>query len=649
MKLFQRAPSRAFMRRGLALATAGLAVVLAAGAQAEEAAEAPPPAQLGDLSLDELAQINVTSVSKRAEPLSQAASSIYVITNEAIRASGALTLPEALRQAPNLEVMRIDALDYSVTARGFAGFESANKLLVLIDGRTVYNPLFSGTDWDQHHVMLDDVERIEVISGPGGTLWGANAVNGVVNVTSLSAFDTQGGLVTANLGSLDSDVRLRYGRHVGDSGAARVYLTGFKRGAMRRPNGDSAEDDWNGVQGGFRFDWAGDRDSLTLQGDIHDGDINESLGLPGYVRGHNVLGRWTRRNLAGGTLEVQAYYDRIEREARLIYDSLKTYDIQAQHAFTLGARQSVIWGGGYRITEDEFRTLFEPQLLAPPSRRVEIGNLFAQDEVALRSDLLLTLGLKLETNSYTKAELMPNARLAWRLSDRQLLWAAISRAVRNPSRIERDFTIAGLVEPGRMGSEKLIAYEAGYRGRMGASANLSVSLYYNDYDELRTNEFSGPGGVLPLYVGNTIEGETWGVEAWGDWDVAPWWRLSAGASLLRKDFRLKPGSLDVSAFESAGADPGYWLKLRSHMQLSETVSFDLGLRAYDDAPQLAASGYVGADAWTEADVRLAWRATPSLEVSVTGQNLLHDQHAEATEARRFEIPRSVFLGVRWTP
>jgi iron complex outermembrane receptor protein len=641
----------AVMRRGAQGAALALAALLAAApAQATTQDEVPQTtAPLDDLSLDELAAINVTSVSKRAEPLGQAPSSVYVITRDAIRRSGAVSLPEVLRLAPNLEVMRIDALDYSITARGFAGFESANKLLVLIDGRSVYTPLFSGVDWDQHQVLLDDVERIEVISGPGGTLWGANAVNGVVNVTSLSAFDTKGGLVSANLGSLDSDVRARYGRSIGESAAGRVYLTGFRRGPMRRPNGDSARDDWEGVQGGFRLDWAGEGDSLTLQGDVHDGDINQSLGVPGYIRGHNLLGRWTRRGASGSSLEVQAYYDRIERQARLIYDSLKTYDVQVQHSFDLGSRSRVVWGGGYRVTRDQFRTLSDPQLLSPPSRRVDIANLFAQDEVALRPNLLLTVGLKLETNTYTSAELMPNARLAWRLSDRQLLWAAVSRAVRNPSRIERDFTIAGLVEPGRMGSEKLIAYEAGYRGRLGPQVNASVSLFYNDYDELRTNDFSGPNNRLPLYVGNTMEGETWGVEAWADWDVAAWWRLSAGGAVLRKDFRLKPGSFDVARFEAAGADPGHWIKLRSHMRLTDRLELDIAARAYDEAPRLTASGYVGVDAYAEASARLAWRVTDKLELSIVGENLLHDQHAEATETRRLEIPRSVLVGVRWTP
>lgn len=641
-------------RRGAAC-VAALAVAGAAAGQAEaraqsfEVAAAPTARALGELSIDELSQISVTSVSKRPEAISHAASSVYVITSDAIRQAGALTIPEALRLAPNLEVMRIDALDYSVTARGFAGFEAANKLLVLVDGRSVYTPLFSGVDWDQHHALLDDIEQIEVISGPGGTLWGANAVNGVVNITSRSAFDTQGPLAVANLGTLESDVRLRYGAQLGDSGAGRVYATAFKRGDMEEADGSTANDGWDGWQAGVRTDWAYGSDTFTLQGDVQDSTIDESLGFgDGYVRGGNALGRWTRRLGPASTLEIQAYYDHIEREARGLHDKLRVWDVEAQHAFSLG-RHAVVWGGGYRITRDAFRTLSDPQLLAPPRRRVDIGNVFLQDAIALRPDLLLTLGVKLETNDYTRREWTPNARLGWSISERQFVWAAVSRAIRNPSRIERDFTIAGLVQPGQMGSEKLVAYEAGYRGRLTSAASVSASLFYHDYDELRTNEFIPGRQPAPVFVGNTMEGETWGLEAWGDVQVTDWWRLSAGGAILRKDFRLKPGSRDASRFEAAGADPGYWGKVRSHMRLTDSVELDLGLRVYDDIPALTASGYVGASAYTEASARIAWRINDQLELSATGRDLLHARHAEASETRRNQVPRSAFVTLRWTP
>jgi len=625
---------------------AALALGLATPAAAEALDAAEQASDLASLSMDELAQIRVTSVSRRPESLSQAASSIYVITPEALRNSGALTIPEALRLAPNLEVMRIDALDYSVTARGFAGFESANKLLVLLDGRSLYSPLFSGVDWDQHHVLLDDLQQIEVISGPGGTLWGANAVNGVVNITTRSAFETRGLLAGGTLGTLDSDVRLRVGGSLGENGAGRVYATAFRRGDLERADGSDARDGWEGWQAGFRTDWLFGEHNLTLQGDVQDADIEESLGFGGgYVRGGNVLGRWRGKAL-GGEFEVQAYHDRIERLARGIHDELRVWDIEAQHAFTLG-RHALVVGGGYRITRDEFRTLAEPQLLSPPRRRIDIGNVFVQDQVALTDNLDLTVGIKLETNDYTGSEWMPSARLGWAPSDRQFVWAAVSRAIRNPSRIERDFSIAGFVEPGLMQPEKLLAYEVGYRGRLTEAATLSVTAYLHDYDELRTNEFI-PGRNPPVFVGNTMEGRTWGVEAWADVELAPWWRVSLGGSVLRKDFELEPGSHDVARFEAAGADPSYWAKLTSNFRLAENLDLTVSGRVYDDAPRLTASGYSGVDGYAEANVRLAWQVAEGLELALVGRDLLHERHAEATETRRTEIPRSVHLSVRWT-
>ena len=633
-----RAIKRRLMAGALTLALGALASPALADDQALPGLER--------LSLEELAAIEVTSVSRRPEAVGDAGAAVFVVTNADIRRSGALTLAEALRIAPNLEVMRIDALDYSITARGFAGFEAANKLLVQIDGRTVYSPLFSGVDWDQQHLLLEDIGQIEVVSGPGGALWGANAVNGVVNITSRSAEETQGWLAAANLGTLDSDARLRYGGRLGANAAYRVYATGYKRGDLRLANGEDANDGWNGVQGGARLDWRGARDTVTLQGEVHDNAIDNSLGAAGgYVRGGNILGRWTRELGDIGVVEVQAYYDRVEREARLIYDSLDAYDVQVQHNFDWRGH-AVVWGGGLRRTEDTFRTLNPPNLLNPASRGVTIGNFFVQDQIALRDDLSLTLGLKLEDNSYTELDYMPSARLTWRLSDQHMVWVAVSRAIRNPSRIERDFFIAGLVAPGFMGSEELLAYEVGYRGRPSARTSLSLNVFYNDYDDLRTNELN-PAISPPVYVGNTMRGSVWGLEAWGAFDVADWWRLSASANFLGKDFELKPGSLDVARFEAAGADPDHWFKLRSQMQITERLQLDVDLRAYGDVPRLRASGYVGTESYAEADVRLGWRITEALELSVVGQNLLNDQHAEASETRRTEVPRSAHVGLRW--
>lgn len=614
--------------------------------QAAAAPAVDPLTELGQMSLDELARIEVSSVAKRGEPLSQAAAAVYVINSNDLQRSGAVTLPEALRLAPNLEVTRIDTLDYAITARGFGGFESANKLLVLIDGRSVYTPLFSGVDWDQHHVVLDDVDRIEVVSGPGGTLWGANAVNGVINVRSKSAYDTQGWLVRAQGGTQDNDLVVRYGAPIG-AGAARIYVTGFRRGELETPTGHSTEDPWTGLQAGFRYDWAGDRNTFTLQGDAHDGELDHRAAPSGFVRGQNLLGRWTRRLGGAGALEVQGYYDHFSREARLIHDELTTWDLQAQHNFDK-ERHAIILGAGLRYLRDDFRTLSEPQLLSPPRRTTTIGNVFVQDAVRLRPDLALTLGLKLETNSYTRAEWMPNVRLAWQVDERQLVWGAASRAVRNPSRIERDFAIPGLVEPGRMGSEKVTAYELGYRGRITDRANLSVNLFYNDYADLRTNELTPPG-TLPIFVGNGLEGQTYGVEVWTEIELASWWRLSLGGTRLKRDFQTSAQRMDLANLRSAGADPEYWWKARSLMRLSDALTLDIGLRNYGEIADAPSAALISVAAYTEASVRIAWRVREDLELSLLGENLLHDRHAESIETRREEIPRSVSVGLRWTP
>jgi iron complex outermembrane receptor protein len=636
------------MTRAALFASAALAASLLAcgGASAQSVALAAN--DLSRLSIEELANLEVTSVSKHPESLAHAPAAIYALTNDDIRRSGAQTLPEVLQLAPNLEVMRVDALDYTISARGFGGFEAANKLLVLVDGRSVYTPLYGGVDWDQHHVVLDDVDQIEVISGPGGALWGVNAVNGVINVRTKSAYDTQGLLFTTTAGTLDSDIALRYGGQIGEGPAWRVYATGYRRGDLKSPAGGNANDGWEGLQGGFRADWTRGSDTFTLQGDLADNNIDTSLGADGgYVRAANVLGRWSRALASGASFEIQTYVDRAERQARLTFDRLDNWDIDAQFSFAPGDRHHIILGGGYRYTEDQFRTLSEPQLLSPFERNTSIANLFVQDEIALRQNLSLTLGVKWEENSYTGAEWLPNARLAWRLNDDHLLWAAVSRAARNPSRIERDFIIAGVVEPGFFQPEHLTAYEVGYRSQPAANTSLSVSLFYHDYSDLRTNDLS-PGGVLPIRVSNTMRGETHGAEVAAAWDVTDRWRLSGGFTLLDKTVELEPGSLDIAGFEGAGVDPRAWVKVRSEFAITDTLDLDLRLRHYEDVPTLTAVGYSGAPSYTQADARLAWRIAPDIELSLVGQNLLDSQHPEASETRRSEIPRSVFAGLRWT-
>lgn len=598
---------------------------------------------LKDLSIEDLSNLEVTSVSKRAEQLSQAPASAFVITNDDLRRTGVLTLPEALRLAPNLEVSRLDAASYAISSRGFNGFETSNKLLVLIDGRSVYTPLFGGVFWEAQTVPVEDLDRIEVVSGPGGALWGANAFNGVINVISRDAHDTQGGLFTAAAGDVDKRAFARFGGRFGESGAFRVYASGFDRGASELLAGGAAGDAWEGAQGGFRADWGGGRDRFTLQGDLYRDRLGTSAALStsgATLRGGNLLGRWRRELDGGAGVEVQAYYDKTDRDS-LVSDRLTTWDIEAQHTVPLGQRHLIVWGAGYRVTDDEFINKVNPFMVDPASRTITIGNVFAQDDITLRDDLSLTLGLKVEDSSYTGVAFMPSVRLAWQPSEGALWWGAVSRAVRTPSRIERELQFTGIVEPGTFDSEKVTAFEVGYRGRPTPRSTFSITVFHNLYTDIRTNEFA-PGGVFPVHVDNSIEGSNTGVEAWGAFDVTDWWRLSLGASALGKDFHVRPGHTDLAGMLSIGNDPDYQLFARSQMDLGRW-QLDVRLRAVDDLPKPAVDGYV------EADAKLGWQLTKDVELGVVGQNLLSsDRQENGDPARALRVPRTVYASLSWS-
>lgn len=624
-------PARLKLRSGVAACA-----LLAHAASASSALAARPSLEdLEQLSIEELANVEITSVFKRPAPLSKAPAAVYVITAEDIRRSGAVSLPQVLRLAPNLQVARRSATEYAISARGFNSVEASIKMLVLIDGRSIYTPLFGGVLWDQHHVPLDDIERIEVISGPGGTLWGANAFNGVINIITKSAHETQGGLATGYFGNVDSGATARYGGEFGEGGAWRIYATGFERGETLRANGSGADDDWDGRQAGFRADWAGEADAFTLQGDLYDNALH-----PGDASGGNLLGRWRRDLENGSTFELQAYYDRVDRSVPGVSDALEIFDAEGQHTLSLGGRHELVWGGGFRRIEDEFVNNLNIFVLTPESDTIELANVFAQDTFAVTDDLRLTAGLKVEYSSYTDFEYLPSARLAYDLSDTTLLWAAVSRAVRTPTRFDRDLNAQGVLERAvGFESEELIAYEIGYRSQPTPQTSLSVSAFYNDYDELRVLGISPDTGLLRFE--NKLEGRTYGVEAWGDYRVLSWWRLSAGANLLKKDLELQPGAVTLALDQHAGNDPEYQLSLRSYMNLTDAVQLDLGLRAVDDLSQPDVPRYV------ELDARLGWQVTDGVELEIAGLNLLDESHPETgAAATRGEVRRSVYLGAR---
>jgi iron complex outermembrane receptor protein len=629
-----------------------MALALGGVARAEDLGGADTTVErLRDFSLEDLANLTVTSVSKRSEPLGAAASAIYVITHDDIARSGASSVPEMLRLAPNVQVTQTSASGYVITARGFNGNPGAqsfsNKLLVLIDGRSVYSPLFSGVYWDMQDVLPEDIERIEVISGPGATLWGANAVNGVINIITRHTSQTQGGLVDARVGDRGRQLGLRYGGKVSDALTWRIYGRGVADDSNLTATGAKAQDDWSRVQGGFRVDWAArPTDLVTLSGDAYRGSESQAGAGDENIAGRNLVARWNHTAATGAELQVEAYYDRAERATEGGGGKFKvnTYNIDVQDSFTLGERHQIVWGGGLRTSRywiSGTPTFF----FTPGSGDLNLANLFAQDTITLAPTVRLTVGVKIEDDPYVDAEPLPNLRLAWTPNDALTLWGAVSKAVRSPTPFDRDVVekLGPTAPPQLIGDaafqhEKLTAYEAGARFRPSSIATFSVSTFYNDYDQLRTLELS-PGLTLPLLWGNLLEGSTYGAEAWGELQARSWWRVSGGVSTLHEDLKFKPGAVGILGVRQNGKDPKYQASLKSSMDLGERFTLDGDLRYVGALADDALPGYM------EMNSRLGWNISDRLQLSVSGRNLLHARHVEYPGA--VAIPRTVSADLQW--
>lgn len=607
------------------------------------------PSDLKRLSLDELQEIDVTSVSRRPEKLSETASAIQVITADDIRRSGATSLPEALRLASNLQVAQRDSRSWAISARGFNG-TSANKLLVLIDGRVVYTPLHAAVFWDVQDTLLEDIDRIEVISGPGAALWGANAVNGVINIITKSAKDSQGVLVTGGGGSeLRGAGGMRYGGHVGAGVQFRVYGKYFGRDNSALPVGRDATDDWNMGQAGVRLDWdASPVDRVTVQGDAYDGRIAQPALSHIAVSGSNVLGRWSHTLSNDADFSLQLYYDRTHRNIPGTFgEDVNTYDADFQHHVRVAERHNIVWGLGYRVDHDDIRNTARLAFLpARVSQQWFSG--FVQDEVSLAKERLrLTLGTKIEHNDYTGVEIQPSGRLAWTLAQRHMLWGAISRAVRTPSRIDRDFFVPGsapfIIAGGpNFVSEDVRAYEFGYRSEPHERLSLALATFYNDYDNLRSIEQVNPPAPVPTVLANGQTGTSYGAELTAEYRASGWWRLRSGYTALQLHIRPKPGSTDTTFGSAESHDPRHQWFLRQSLDLPAQVQFDLGFRYVGQIANQAVPAY------GELDGRLGWQATQTLELSIAGQNLLHRQHAEfGALATRKEIERGVSGKLVW--
>jgi iron complex outermembrane receptor protein len=650
---------------------------VAAAASAAAGPQQAYPQSLKSLSLEELMDVNVSTASRITEPRFTAPGAVHVVTRDEIRRSGVRTIAEALRLAPGVEVAQENAFTWDITIRGFNG-DLSNKLLVLIDGRSVYSPLFAGVFWDVQDYLIEDIDRIEVVSGPGGTLWGANAVNGIVNIITRRAGESDGGLV---YGVAGSHQRMAGGRLAGEFGggwAGRAYLKAFDRDPTEAADGREREDDWRGLQAGFRTDRDTGEDAFTIQGDAYDAREGAFFNrdftpgtLPGGPRpvdidlsGANLLGRWTRRGDCGSEMTLQGYLDHTQRDIPETFGERRdTLDLDFQHYFAAGERQEIVWGAGLRYSSD---TLDNSAFAAfmPPDRDDWTFSLFAQDRIELRPDrLFLTAGAKLEHNDYTGVEVQPSVALGALLGERQTLWASVSRAVRIPSRLDADLRLtAPVAVPGlpvpvyvrvdgteAFDSEEVWAYEAGWRAQLGSSVTVDLSAFHNEYEDLQTQEpldpFVVPGPpaylVLPFVLANGKDATSNGATLAATWQPGDAWRLQLSYSWLEIDAKPDPGSLDQGAEQVEGSSPRNQAALRAYVDLSHNLSVYAGLRFVDDLPAQGIPDYVALDA------NVVWRAGEHLELALTGRNLADPRHAEFGPGEPNYIARSWYAQVTW--
>jgi len=642
------------------------------------------------LGLEDLMNMTVTSVSRKSQRVSDAAAAIFVITQDDMRRCGVTSIAEALRMAPGLEVARIDANKWAISSRGFNG-RFASKMLVLFDGRTVYTPLFSGVFWDRQDTMLEDIDRIEVIRGPGAALWGANAVNGVINIITRSSGDTLGTQVSAGGGTQEKAFgAARYGSQLGEDATFRLYGKYTNRNSMDDLSGRDANNSWTALRGGFRVDADPSvQNTFTLQGDVYHERLHDTyvdsvpLGTFSHastVFGANLLSRWKHSYSDTADLDLQLYYDRTDTDLGIFTEVSDTFDIDFQNRFALSQAQEVVWGGGFRFSHDSTTSPTSDLTVTPASQDSNIASSFVQDNITLIPDRVhLILGSKFEINSYTGFEWQPNARAIWTPNRQHSVWGAVSRAVRTPSRGEQSFS---LYQPGplvprgpglppaqllvhlagndQLQAEELIAYELGYRVEPTSTLSADLALFYNRYKKLSTLKSGATlepapqfpqQAALPLTLGNFGKAETCGLELAADYKALPWWRLRGAYSYLRiLAIEAEQGAI----FTNGKADsPQHQVSLRSSMDLAKSVEFDLWLRyvsalAFTNASTTAP---IPVSSYLTLDARVAWKPWNRVELALVGQNLLQRSHQEflsqqiATQAT--QVGRSVYGKVTW--
>jgi len=634
--------ARAGRRASLALVVTSTLLCPALPAYAQLDQELRSPTELKNLSLDELFNVEVTLVSKRPQKLSETASAIQVITADDIRRSGAMSMADALRLAANVEVQQINAYAWVVSTRGFDAL-FANKLLVMIDGRTIYTPLDAGVFWDAQNIPLEDIDRIEVVSGPGGALWGANAVNGVINIVTRNAQATQGVSLSGTGGSFLQNAGLvRYGGKLGASTFYRVYAQRSEWAGTLTPNGDHGTNDWHATRGGFRVDATPSAaNTIMVQGDDYGADEFNTPSDNSSLDGQHLLGHWTHAFAPTSAIDVQLYADRTWRRdlPSTIWDQLVTYDADVQHRFRFRTRHDVLWGGGYRLMLDEAQTSVWYVGFVPARKTLKLFSSFVQDEVTIVPDRLrVTVGTKIEQQTYSHLDAQPSLRFAWTPTTRQTVWAAISRAVRSPSRIDIDYhipktppyAIAG--GPG-FHSEHLVAYEFGYRAEPARRVTLGVATFYNHYDDIYSVELANPPAPLPYTIQNGVAGQSWGVELSGAVQPAAWWRLRGGYTFFQKDLWSRPGhNVMNTVLANLGNDPRNQAMLQSKFDVGAHGRFDVVAHYVDQLPNPRVPNYISFDARVAAEF-------PHWQLAVIGQNLGDHAHAEFYAAQR--VPRSI--------
>ena len=639
---------------------------------------------LTKVNLEDLMNIEVTSVSKKEQKLSRTASAVFVVTQDDIRRSGATNIPDLLRMVPGVDVAQINANKWAISVRGFNG-QNSNKLLVLIDGRTVYSPMFSGVFWDAQDVPLDSIDRIEVIRGPGAAVWGANAVNGVINIITKKASNTQGGLLTVGGGTYDRGLgTARYGGKLSNNASYRVSADGFAVNHVPDTAGGNGNNDWEVAHGGFRVDAnASDRDSITLQGDSEIGNAGETANsvvstsplmygiFPHNDRfsGWNLLSRWDHVASPHSETSLQVYFDRSTRGDSTYGIGLNTFDLDFQHHVGWGERHDFVWGLGYRVSSDD--TLTTPRFsFAPEERTTQLFSSFVQDEISVLPDhLYLSLGTKLEHNEYTGFGLEPSARISWTPSNRNMFWTAVSQADRTPARTDTDLRFNSAVLPGPNGlpllvsifgnpkfkNEVLRATEAGYRTQITPRVALSSTVFFNNYRDLASVESgtpfleSGPSPsylVIPNSFSNLAHGETHGLELFANWNLSNHWSLSPGYSFLTMHIHRDPSSDDLTtARVTQGSSPNHQAQLRSHVDLPRHWGWNASAYFVGRLPAQAVPSY------TRLDSNFTWQPAKRFSITLAGENLLKDHHVEYMGPDLTVLPgmikRSVYAKFIW--